>query len=306
MEFKNILLAIEKVTENEDIILKAKKIADQNKASLTIMQVIEKPFLPVLDVLANKYSIHVRQNAEEHERSEILKLIPGFDANSFQVVVGSPADEIVRNIIENKRDLLLIKAHSHGLADRILGSTTVRLLRKAPCPVWAMQPKLAKEKISKILATIDDAHEDSETYSLNKKIVETAASLAGQNKCKAQYLQAWRHFGEELQKGHWGLSDEVVKEVDKDLHNKHKTRLEQLLKDASAELADEQINLIKGDAGRVIEEFVQDNDIQLLVMGTLSRTGVAGVLVGNTAEKILRKVTCSVLTLKPEGFEKLI
>ena len=152
MEFKNILLAIEKVTENEDIILKAKKIADQNNGKLSIMQVIEKPFLPALDVLANKYSINVRQNAEEHEKAEIQKLIPDFDTNDFHVIVGSPADEIVRNIIDNKRDLLLIRAHSHGLADRILGSTTVRLLRKAPCPVWAMQPRLATEEIKKILS----------------------------------------------------------------------------------------------------------------------------------------------------------
>ncbi len=37
-------------------------------------------------------------------------------------------------------------------------------------------------------------------------------------------------------------------------------------------------------------------------MGTVSRTGVAGLLIGNTAERILRQVDCSVLTVKPDGF----
>ena len=37
-------------------------------------------------------------------------------------------------------------------------------------------------------------------------------------------------------------------------------------------------------------------------MGTVSRTGIAGLIIGNTAETILRSVRCSVLAVKPEGF----
>ena len=42
--------------------------------------------------------------------------------------------------------------------------------------------------------------------------------------------------------------------------------------------------------------------VGLIVMGTVSRSGVAGLLIGNTAEEILRQVDCSVLTVKPDGF----
>jgi len=38
------------------------------------------------------------------------------------------------------------------------------------------------------------------------------------------------------------------------------------------------------------------------VMGTLHRTGLAGFFIGNTAEKVLSEVNCSVLTVKPAGF----
>ena len=37
-------------------------------------------------------------------------------------------------------------------------------------------------------------------------------------------------------------------------------------------------------------------------MGTLARTGVAGLFIGNTAETILEQLTCSVLAIKPPGF----
>ena len=37
-------------------------------------------------------------------------------------------------------------------------------------------------------------------------------------------------------------------------------------------------------------------------MGTLARTGIEGYLIGNTAETVLQRVECSVLTTKPDGF----
>ncbi len=38
----------------------------------------------------------------------------------------------------------------------------------------------------------------------------------------------------------------------------------------------------------------------LVIMGTVCRTGVAGFFIGNTAENVLQQVDCSVLTVKPE------
>ena len=50
----------------------------------------------------------------------------------------------------------------------------------------------------------------------------------------------------------------------------------------------------------MISGFASQSDIA--VLGTLSRGGVDGLLIGNTAERILRQVDCSVLAVKPEGF----
>ncbi len=37
-------------------------------------------------------------------------------------------------------------------------------------------------------------------------------------------------------------------------------------------------------------------------MGTVCRTGIPGLIIGNTAERVLDSVKCSVLTVKPAGF----
>ena len=52
----------------------------------------------------------------------------------------------------------------------------------------------------------------------------------------------------------------------------------------------------------VIPEFVVAEGVDILVMGTVARGGIPGLLIGNTAERVLRKITCSVLAIKPDEF----
>ena len=49
-------------------------------------------------------------------------------------------------------------------------------------------------------------------------------------------------------------------------------------------------------------ERLQKLEIDILVMGTVCRTGIPGFIIGNTAERVLDAVDRSVLTVKPEGF----
>lgn len=49
--------------------------------------------------------------------------------------------------------------------------------------------------------------------------------------------------------------------------------------------------------------FARRSRVDLIVMGTVARTGIAGIPMGNTAEAVLDRVDCSYLTVKPERFE---
>jgi hypothetical protein len=61
------------------------------------------------------------------------------------------------------------------------------------------------------------------------------------------------------------------------------------------------MHLLKGTASRVIPIAVRRERIDVLVIGMFSRRGLGGWLIGNTAEKILNRVKCSVLMVKPNG-----
>ena len=63
-----------------------------------------------------------------------------------------------------------------------------------------------------------------------------------------------------------------------------------------------QLHLLEGDAKHVVPTIARDLNVDLIVMGTVARTGIAGFFMGNTAESILTQLDCSVLTVKPPGF----
>ena len=62
------------------------------------------------------------------------------------------------------------------------------------------------------------------------------------------------------------------------------------------------IHLEKGRAQRKIPVLAKRIGIDLVVMGTVIRTGTPGFIIGNTAETILNQIDSSVLALKPPGF----
>lgn len=64
-----------------------------------------------------------------------------------------------------------------------------------------------------------------------------------------------------------------------------------------------QLHFINDAPDSAIVRCVEQHDIDLLVMGTVARTGIPGLITGNTAERLLPRIPCSVLAVKPPGFQ---
>jgi nucleotide-binding universal stress UspA family protein len=82
----------------------------------------------------------------------------------------------------------------------------------------------------------------------------------------------------------------------------HKARISELVEKHIPDFPSNRIHLLEGDAEKLIPEMAKRKGIELIVMGTVTRTGIAGFIIGNTAERVLQQVDCSVLTVKPDGF----
>ena len=78
--------------------------------------------------------------------------------------------------------------------------------------------------------------------------------------------------------------------------------LQNFLSQAGVSVERERIHFIKGTPGEAIPRFAKRRRMDLVVMGTVARSGLDGFLIGNTAEKVVSKLDCSLLAVKPNDF----
>jgi len=83
----------------------------------------------------------------------------------------------------------------------------------------------------------------------------------------------------------------------------HESRLlDAFMQKHGASIDDANVHLFKGEPDEVISDFIRSEGIDLVVLGTVAKSGLGGEIAGNTSEKILGRIECSVLALKPSGF----
>jgi len=63
-----------------------------------------------------------------------------------------------------------------------------------------------------------------------------------------------------------------------------------------------QQHVLEGLPEQVIPELAEELDAELVVLGTIGRTGFSAALLGNTAEHVIESINCDLLAVKPEGF----
>ena len=219
-----------------------------------------------------------------------------------KMLYGTPFLEIIREVLRNKHDLVMTTAEGRGgLKEKLFGSTAMHLMRKCPCPVWVVRPTQA-ERYARILAAVDPTPLDEEQYAINIKIMDLATSLARRQQYELIVVHTWTFTAEHsLRSGYTVESSEMDRWV-RAAQDLHRRRLAELLQPYPLQDLKSQVYMLKGEPGRLIPELAAEMEVGLIVMGTVSRTGVAGLLIGNTAERILHQVDCSVLTVKPDGF----
>lgn len=289
---------------------RACQLAQENDARLTILDVLKPP--PAYAQLALAFSGSVQEmhrdillGRTEHLKEICAQQIPDDVRYSVQVVSGSPAKEIVRTVLRDNYDLVLKTADGGGILKRTLfGSTAMDLLRTCPCPVWILRPDRTPD-FDRIVAAVD-ADATGPGAELNDAVLEISAALAELENAELHIVHAWELWMEQLLRNRSRLREEDLQAMLKEKHDQVQADFQTLLQKLNLDNDKVASHLIKGSAGFTVPEFVLQQQADLLVMGTVCRTGIEGLLIGNTAETILNDVNASVLALKPNGFRSPI
>jgi len=305
--FKDILCVVARGAEH--------KPALENQASLTVIAVAERVAAGIgmpdggpisADLQAALVSVH------EQELESLIEPYRQRIKMQARVLVGTLFLEIIREVLRDGRDLVIKTAETWDWQDRFFGSDDMHLLRKCPCPVWLVKPEALKTH-RRILAAVDvdDVYPPREMElrrTLNLQLFEMASSLALAEFAELHIVHAWDAIGEGIMHGAFMKTpeEEIMAHVEQErLH--HAANLDTLIHEVAERDALDYLkprtHLVKGWARREIPALAKEIEADLVVMGTVARTGVPGFIVGNTAETILNQIDCSVLAIKPPGFE---
>jgi nucleotide-binding universal stress UspA family protein len=303
--FKNILF-LQGKNETKTPLLKALSLAERNHAKIKIVDVFESLPEKVDSQLREKYDVDIKAATQRELEERVKKLIPKTRMKGMYLTVktlfGVPFIEIIREVLRENHDLLIIGAYeSVGFKNRLFGSTTMHLLRKCPCPVWVIKPA-KKRKYSAILAAIDVMDSQSAQDNLNSKIIEFSSSLASMEGSKLHIAHSWSQPLEGASIRYTGLNKEKIREIARETFQLHEQSFNEFIGRFDLKVS-YQTHLLKGQPGHVIAGFANKRKMDLVVMGTVSRVGISGLLIGNTAERVLSSIDSSILMVKPDEFQ---
>jgi nucleotide-binding universal stress UspA family protein len=301
--FKNILFASSGGKDDRAALDRASRLAIANRARLTLVCMVEE--LPkAASYFLSKQHIDklgegTRRLAMNHLVSLAKKVDPSIRVET-RVLTGKAFIELIRAVVANSHDLI-IKPKQRVEKGNPLDSSDLHLLRKCPCPVWIINSNQRKP-FGKILIAVDPDPSDRERLALHADLLKIGTSLARSEHGEVEAVHTWSLYGEATMRGpRFKLSNAEIEALAEKARATHQEWLDRLI----APYAGQSIKtrLIKGPQGPALVEYIEKKKPDIVVMGTVARTGLPGLLIGNTAEFVLGQISCSVLAIKPKGFK---
>jgi len=308
VDFKKILFVADQNLPDKNTLLKVVDFTRAHNADLTVVLPIGTPITDRPFGWTNVIFEHWERLYSKEQNQWLRSYVADINKKSIKmeprVLAGTPHLEIIKLDLSGGYGLVAKQGGSaSSIRDRSYDALDRQLIRKCPCPVWINLPHRFR-KVKRILAAIDPSPEDDISNRLNSKIINTATHLANPWNGELHVVHSWKIRGESMLRA--GILpaagthhiDAILKETKKH----HIDLVESLLRGRQLISIEPNIHVVKGEAHEEVSALAKKLRIELLVMGTLGRTGIAGKIIGNTAERILERADFSIMALKPPGY----
>ena len=278
------------------------EFADANHCQVTLLSVLDDLQKIPLPVDSNGSAFDFLTMAERqtlrHLNSLIESLADLYRNVSFasQVASGVAQEQILIRAKELPCSMLVFDAHSRFKSSAAcFGSTTRALMRKSPVPVWVLG-KNNLTKASRIGVAIDFGNREKEASTI--ALLSAAFKFSQQSHAQLHLFHIW-HLEGESHLRHWAQYSELeIANLAKQERNACENKLTDLVRNVDHDGRDYQLHLIEGRVKEQMANFIDTQNIEILFIHTTARSGIAGAILGNTAESTLDQVNCSVITVK--------
>jgi universal stress protein E len=206
-----------------------------------------------------------------------------------------PHEAIVRRATEWHADLIVSRCHPDGGLRGLMRYTDWELIRTSKIPVLLLRDARPYRR-PVILAAVDPVHAHAKPHDLDENILVGARSLAA-------ILRGRMHVVHANHPPLLGLAAETPF-TEEDLRSHGRREFEKLM--TRGDLPARRGHLVEGDPVAVIPRVAGKLHARIAVMGAVSRSGLKRLFIGNTAERVLGKLACDVLVVKPGDFRQRV
>ncbi|MGB2740127.1 MAG: universal stress protein UspE [Cognaticolwellia sp.] len=301
-KYQKILAIVDPTTEDQKALKRAIELAQKTGASITAFLSIYDFSYEMTTMLSSDEREAMRQSVINDRTLWLQTILAELDVSNLSIdckVIwhNRPFEQIINQVLKNGYDIVIKGTHQHDkLKSVIFTPTDWHILRKCPCPVLLVKEHLWPDN-GNIIAALNIGSDEEEHKSLNEKITAEAKQLT-------KVMKANLHLVNSFPGTPVNIAIEIpefnANDYNLSMLKHHKSVM---LEHAKAfNVAPENTHIKEGLPEDVIQSLANELDAELVILGTVGRTGFSAALIGNTAEHVIDRLNCDVLALKPDGY----
>jgi len=295
--FQNILFVIQGSEIAESAFQQAAVFTQSTNANISFL--VLHPDLPAnLQDVQKAYEENIRTSIKTKLQSCDMPQ----DANIYFETASPHFVTIIQYVLKKDFDLVIKAAEElDDKQNKGFKSLDMSLLRKCPCTVWLCRDWMNADK-PRVLTAIDPFSDAPEGRDLSVKLLQIgnyfAESMGGAN----TVISCWEfeHEGFLRNSPFAKIEGEKVDVLVGEAQKNHDAAVQKLI--SEMEVSTASVICERGKAYDVIPSYAEREGIDIVIMGTVARTGIPGFLIGNTAENIVQNLSCGMFAVKPGGF----
>ena len=287
---KNLLVGVDLSDGARAALQHALRIAEQNRAVLHLMHVIDRAAVDELAAALHTSPARQRAGAVTSGRAELVRWLDPFhlpETSRTEVTVGAPVEALLGRAREVAADLVVVGAQGDNVQSPQAGSFAVQILRRSPVKVLLVDSTHTRP-FRTIVACVDFTP-------AAREVVEQVKRLASLRASRVDFLHVYNPPWHRLRHVMPALS------VSAELQEQYLRMLERQLEDFVGEMPGVQARRVlhESPAHRSgIANYAKLHDADLIVLATKTQAASDATSGASTAERLVRELPCSVLAVK--------
>jgi universal stress protein E len=213
-----------------------------------------------------------------------------------------PHEAVIRQARKTRADLVVAATREHRFGERLLlRNTDWELIRHCPVPVLLLKSHRAWHRPA-VLAAVDPFHAHARPADLDTRLLQAGGSLATLLRGRLHVFHAYMPLISVEPAPLSGAPMAMLPPEVQALHERQVARAIDRLA-ATAGIPRRRRHVCMGEVSGELQVLTRRIRAGLLVMGAVSRSALKRFFIGNTAERVLDRLDCDVLVVKPRRFK---